>query len=101
ALRAGTKNALTDRDHFAKAVRTKDIPNPPRGRDRIREKQRFVTEKVLAMKEHRNAQDGMGRSSALGPNTPAPDFKLHSTPDQLVALSDFRGQPVILAFYPA
>jgi peroxiredoxin len=53
------------------------------------------------MKEHRNAQDGMGRSSALGPNTPAPDFKLHSTPDQLVALSDFRGQPVILAFYPA
>src|SRR5580692_4620619 len=53
------------------------------------------------MKEHRNAQDDMGRSLALGPNTPAPDFKLHSTPDQLVALSDFRGQPVILAFYPA
>ncbi|MGA9314334.1 MAG: redoxin domain-containing protein [Solirubrobacteraceae bacterium] len=53
------------------------------------------------MKENRTAQDGVGRSSALGPNTPAPDFKLHSTPDQLVALSDFRGQPVILAFYPA
>ena len=28
AIRAGTKNALSDRDHFAKAVRTKDIPNP-------------------------------------------------------------------------
>src|SRR5580704_10898529 len=53
------------------------------------------------MKENRNAQEGVGRSSALGPNTPAPDFKLHSTPDQLVTLSDFRGQPVILAFYPA
>lgn len=37
----------------------------------------------------------------LAPGTPAPDFSLHSTPDQLVSLSDFRGQPVILAFYPA
>src|SRR6202162_4001832 len=53
------------------------------------------------MKENRNAPEGVRRSSALGPNTPAPDFKLHSTPDQLVKLSDFRGQPVILAFYPA
>jgi peroxiredoxin len=26
---------------------------------------------------------------------------LHSTPDQSVSLGDFRGQPVILAFYPA
>jgi peroxiredoxin len=30
----------------------------------------------------------------------APDFELQSTPDQRVALSDFRGRPVILAFYP-
>ena len=40
-------------------------------------------------------------ASALPPGTPAPDFSLHSTPDQAVTLSDFRGQPVILAFYPA
>ena len=33
--------------------------------------------------------------------SPAPEFKLHSTPDQLVSLSDFHGAPVILAFYPA
>ena len=33
--------------------------------------------------------------------TPAPDFSLHSTPDQEVSLSEFQGQPVILAFYPA
>jgi peroxiredoxin len=32
---------------------------------------------------------------------PAPDFSLHTTPDQSAALSDFRGQPAILAFYPA
>src|ERR1043166_10304603 len=31
----------------------------------------------------------------------APEFSLKSTPDQSVSLSDFRGQPVILAFYPA
>jgi peroxiredoxin len=31
----------------------------------------------------------------------APDFTLPSTPDQTVSLSDFRGRPVILAFYPA
>jgi peroxiredoxin len=37
----------------------------------------------------------------LEAGTRAPDFKLHSTPDQLESLSDFRGSPVILAFYPA
>lgn len=33
--------------------------------------------------------------------TQAPDFTLHSTPDQRVSLADFRGQPVVLVFYPA
>jgi peroxiredoxin len=37
----------------------------------------------------------------LPPGTVAPAFSLKSTPDQLVSLSEFRGQPVILAFYPA
>jgi peroxiredoxin len=41
------------------------------------------------------------RSSILHAGTAAPDFVLASTPDQKVALSDLRGQPVILAFYPA
>jgi peroxiredoxin len=40
-------------------------------------------------------------ATALPPGTPAPDFSLHTTPDQLVSLADFRGRPVILAFYPA
>ncbi len=37
----------------------------------------------------------------LPPGTAAPDFTLHSTPDQTVSLHEFRGRPVILAFYPA
>jgi peroxiredoxin len=41
------------------------------------------------------------KCSALTAGTAAPDFTLKSTPDQAVSLSDFRGQPVALAFYPA
>jgi peroxiredoxin len=37
----------------------------------------------------------------IAPGTPAPDFALPSTPDQTVSLREFRGRPVILAFYPA
>jgi peroxiredoxin len=37
----------------------------------------------------------------LGPGRVAPNFSLNSTPDQKVSLKDFRGQPVVLAFYPA
>jgi peroxiredoxin len=37
----------------------------------------------------------------LAAGTTAPDFTLQSTPDQKVSLSEFRGNPVILAFYPA
>jgi peroxiredoxin len=37
----------------------------------------------------------------LPPGTRAPEFSLHSTPDQKVSLSEFLGRPVILAFYPA
>jgi peroxiredoxin len=33
--------------------------------------------------------------------TEAPDFTLNSTPDQKVTLSDFKGRPVVLVFYPA
>ena len=39
-------------------------------------------------------------ATPLAPGTAAPDFALLSTPDQKISLSEFRGQPVILAFYP-
>jgi peroxiredoxin len=39
--------------------------------------------------------------SALKAGLQAPDFSLPSTPDQKVSLSEFRGRPVVLVFYPA
>ncbi len=40
------------------------------------------------------------RAAPLPPGTEAPEFELPATPDQTVSLSEFRGQAVILAFYP-
>ena len=40
-------------------------------------------------------------SSILAAGTQAPDFTLSVTPDQKLSLRDLRGQPVVLAFYPA
>jgi len=40
-------------------------------------------------------------SRILAPGTPAPDFTLSVTADQKLSLSELRGRPVILAFYPA
>ena len=40
-------------------------------------------------------------ASLLRPGVQAPEFKLHVTADQTLSLSELRGRPVILAFYPA
>lgn len=40
-------------------------------------------------------------SKILASHTPAPDFTLNVTADQTLSLSELKGKPVILAFYPA
>jgi peroxiredoxin len=40
-------------------------------------------------------------SRLLPVGAPAPDFTLNSTPEEKVQLADYRGRPVVLAFYPA
>lgn len=37
----------------------------------------------------------------LSAGTVAPDFSLYATPDQQLSLRELKGNPVILAFYPA
>jgi peroxiredoxin len=37
----------------------------------------------------------------LPPGAKAPDFELPASPDRTVSLAELRGEPVILAFYPA
>ena len=39
--------------------------------------------------------------SLLQPGAEAPDFSLRATPDQSLTLSELRGAPVVLVFYPA
>lgn len=41
------------------------------------------------------------QAHVLDPGTLAPDFALQSAPDRAVSLHDFRGRPVVLAFYSA
>jgi peroxiredoxin len=43
----------------------------------------------------------MTKTTPLEPGVIAPDFNLKVTPDQKLSLSDFKGQPVVLVFYPA
>ena len=58
--------------------------------------------RISRAKRHQpNTKKEKRSSSILGPGRKAPNFSLNSTPDQKVSLKDFRGQPVILAFYPA
>ena len=50
---------------------------------------------------HAATDTGVFPADMLPAGTPAPDFTLHSTPDQTLTLTELRGRPVILAFYPA
>lgn len=53
------------------------------------------------MSLHKDGQATSSPATVLQAGTPAPDFMLRCTPDQFVSLSELRGAPVIVAFYPA
>ena len=54
----------------------------------------------ITLDSHRAERNELS-TGALVAGTMAPDFTLSSTPDQRLRLSELRGKPVILAFYPA
>lgn len=43
----------------------------------------------------------MSEGNAPTAGTPAPSFVLPASPDRRISLEEFRGRPVVLAFYPA
>src|SRR5437867_13157464 len=57
--------------------------------------------KNLKRRKRASKESAKSRPSIIGPGNKAPEFSLYSTPDQKVSLSDFKGRPVVLAFYPA
>lgn len=66
------------------------------------ESQRQVAQKRAAVRhEQEMAERNPSTPNPLSTGTAAPIFELHSTPDQTVKLSDFRGKAVVLVFYPA
>lgn len=51
---------------------------------------------------HRNSAPAQASTSSVLPaGTSAPDFTLKSAPDRTLSLSELRGKPVVIAFYPA
>jgi peroxiredoxin len=46
-------------------------------------------------------EPGAKPGDVLQPGTPGPDFSLPAQPGQSLSLGDFRGKPLIMAFYPA
>jgi peroxiredoxin len=48
-----------------------------------------------------DANSAQGTATILPSGARAPDFALSGGPDKIIKLSDFRGRPVILVFYPA
>jgi peroxiredoxin len=50
---------------------------------------------------HTDTRPGSGPGGPLPAGTPAPDFTLPRGPGESLRLSELRGRPVILAFYPA
>jgi peroxiredoxin len=56
---------------------------------------------LTKMSEQNHDYGNLQPKSILQPGAATPDFKLRSTPDQTVELCEFRGNPLIIAFYPA
>jgi len=59
-----------------------------------------ITERSREMRSN-TRNDEEHTMTALKPGIRAPDFALPAAPGQKISLSDFRGVPVVLVFYPA
>jgi peroxiredoxin len=72
----------------------------PDGRATANGRQTMSLERVANLYKTAPAMEGPAVSRGLPEGTPAPDFTLPDANGRLVSLSDFRGRPVVLVFYP-
>src|SRR3981081_3345497 len=66
-----------------------------------RRKVRYDRSRLRGSKRDARQKETNRMSQILAASTAAPDSMLRVTPDQRLSLSDLKGRPVILAFYPA
>jgi peroxiredoxin len=74
-----------------RSMRTSGAPNLGGG---------LTIDDIANMYRQAPKMDGVAQNGALPIGTPAPDFALPDPNGQLVRLSDYRGKPVVLIFYP-
>jgi|FLYN01.1.fsa_nt_gi peroxiredoxin len=55
---------------------------------------------IANLYKHAPKMEGEAVSTPLPVGTPAPDFALPDASGELIRLSEYRGQPVVLVFYP-
>jgi peroxiredoxin len=62
--------------------------------------QGFNIQDIADLYRHAPKMEGPAANTPLPIGTPAPDFALPAASGQMVRLSDYRGKPVVLVFYP-
>ena len=62
--------------------------------------QGFDIQDIADLYRHAPKMEGPAANTPLPTGTPAPDFALPDASGQIVRLSDYRGKPVVLVFYP-
>lgn len=60
----------------------------------------LTLEDVADLYRHAPKMEGPAKNTPLPQGTPAPEFALPDASGRIVRLSDFRGQPLVLVFYP-
>jgi peroxiredoxin len=74
-----------------RGMQTKGAPNLGGG---------LTIDDIANMYKQAPKMDGVAQNAPLPIGTPAPDFALPGPNGQMVRLSDYRGKPVVLVFYP-
>src|SRR5262249_53810157 len=76
-------------------------PHDPAQRPRRRADHRVRRHRLTAPSDRHASVGAMSEQKRLSEGDPAPDFSLPDSTGKQVSLSDYRGRPVVVYFYPA